>query len=124
MTKASKYGLDVDSPSVDSKLSNQENYQKIAQELAQINLFQEIVEQYFAKLLTDNVGNFVSMLLSGSSFSSIFSGGGNSEFKNSFATGISNAINDPSNIAVKTALADYLNAYFGLTPTTPIEPIE
>lgn len=42
----------------------------------------------------------------------------------SFQTAMANAINDPQNTQVKLALAQFLNAYFGLTPTTPIEPIE
>lgn len=48
----------------------------------------------------------------------------NPEFKSSFFESISNAINDPQNVQVKLALAQFLTAYFGLTPTTPIEPIE
>lgn len=41
-----------------------------------------------------------------------------------FQTGLASAINDPKNIEFKLALAEFLQTYFNLTPTTPIEPIE
>lgn len=85
-----------------------------------IDIFKLMVEKAIAQLLADNIGNFVSMLIPKLLGDSDFLGGlSGISFDN-----ISNAINDPLNIEVKQALADFLFAYYGLTPTTPIEPIE
>lgn len=95
-------------------------FKTIEQQTQNVLVFKLMVEQAIAQLLVDNIGNFVSalipQLLSNPAFQDGISG---ASFGN-----VASAINDPQNLEVKQALAQFLEAYFGLTPTTPIEPIE
>lgn len=98
-------------------------FQNIASQTGDILVFQKMVEQYLAQILVQNIGDFVSLLIPQLLSNPDFQSGLADAVSGSSMGNIVNAINDPQNVDVKLALADYLNAYFGLTPTTPIEPI-
>lgn len=112
-----------------AQLSQQNiDYQSIANQLAEVDVFRAMVEEYLSNLLVNNFGNFVSMLIPKllddptfqSTLSDLASNAANSAVsaaQSQFNSNVSSSLGD---LSVKQAIAGFLLNFYTLNPTTPI----